>query len=60
MKDNFKDILEEPNLLPIINNKCNNEYLEQCIFNVYDFLFTQYFTKTKGNLTKKFNEDDAR
>ena len=59
MKDNFKDILEEPNLLPIINNKCNNEYLEQCIFNVYDFLFTQYFTKTKGNLTKKFNEDDA-
>ena len=59
MKDNFNDILEEPNLLPIINNKCNNEYLEQCIFNVYDFLFTQYFTKTKGNLTKKFNEDDA-
>ena len=59
IRDNFKDILDEPNLLPIINNKCNNEFLEQSILNVYDCLFMQYFTKTKENLSKKCNDEDV-
>ena len=64
IKDNLNTILEDKNLLQIINNNCNNEFLEQIIFNIYDFLFMQYFTKTKnlleGYIKSKTNEEDTQ
>ena len=64
IKDNLNTILEDKNLLQIINNNCNNEFLEQIIFNIYDFLFMQYFTKTRnileGYIKSKTNEEDTQ
>ena len=59
----WEKILEDKNIFQIINNNCNNEYLEQIVFNIYDFLFMQYFTKTKNLLNEyiksKTNEEDV-
>ena len=50
IRDNLNIILNDQNLYQIINNNCTNEFLEQNIFNIYDFLFMQYFTKTRNVL----------
>ena len=64
IKDNWKNILEDQNILKKINDSCDNEFLEQIIFNIYDFLFMQYFTKTRNLLNEyiksKTNEDDVK
>ena len=46
--NNLDTILKDQNILQIINNNCNNEFLEQNILNIYDFLFMKYFTKTRN------------
>ena len=50
MKENFENILSDDNLLKIINTKCNQEFFEHIIFNIYDYLFMIYFTKTPANI----------
>ena len=62
IKDNLVKIKDDENLLKIINNNCNKEYLEQSIFNAYDYLLYLYFTKTSANIkalakSKKITED---
>ena len=59
MKDNLETIKNDDNLLKIINNNCNKEYLEQSIFNAYDYLLYLYFTKTsdKVKALKKANKN---
>ena len=62
IKDNLVKIKDDENLLKIINNNCNKEYLEQSIFNAYDYLLYLYFTKTSTNIkalakSKKITED---
>ena len=51
MRENLNKILEDEKLLNIINTNCHKEFLEQSIFNIYDYLFMLYFTKTFTNLT---------
>ena len=64
IKDNWKTILDDQNILQIINNNCNNEFLEQIILNIYDFLFMLYFTKTRSTLNEyiksKTNDDEIK
>ena len=43
IRDNLDRIKDDESLLRIINSNCNNEYLEQSIFNAYDYLFMIYF-----------------
>ena len=59
--NNLDTILKDQNILQIINNNCNNEFLEQNILNIYDFLFMKYFTKTRniieGYIKSKTNDE---
>ena len=45
MRKNLDEILKDEELLNTINTNCHKEFLEQSIFNVYDFLFMKYFKK---------------
>ena len=40
------------------NDNCHKEFLEQSIFNVYDFLFMEYFTKTFKNFSDSKKEQN--
>ena len=46
MKYNLNEIKKDQNTFQKINNSCYHDFLEQYIFNFYDYLFMIYFTKT--------------
>ena len=64
IKESFVKIKEDKNLLQIIDKNCQNEFLEQYILNIYDYLFMLYFSKTPGNIEasikNNINEDDIK
>ena len=62
IEESFEKIKDDKNLLQIIDNNCQNEFLEQYILNIYDYQFMLYFTKTPGNIETSIknhnNEED--
>ena len=61
MENNLGIILDKDNendLLKIINDTCKKyEFLELFVFNIYDYLFMNYFTKTLNNIIEYKNKD---
>ena len=59
IKENINKILENDDILPIINQKCNNELLEQLIFNTYDYEFEKYFSRTPNTIIEKIANNNV-